>query len=117
MYHFAWLTVVSKRRRYPHLPALKGMSMERRQYYANKVHYIFALSPPPESAETLDYLHGLVWPSLISLELEVDIWRHGAPFMSMLHAGLEHVELSGTQSGGSQYFSDTILLTLLVSNV
>ncbi|KAF2440935.1 hypothetical protein P171DRAFT_85808 [Karstenula rhodostoma CBS 690.94] len=99
-------------RRYPHLPSLKDLPLERRQYYANKVHYVFALSPPVGSAETLDYLEGLSWPHLKSLELEVDMQRHGASFTSMLHAGLEHVELSGCQSGGSQYFVETILPTL-----
>jgi hypothetical protein len=91
------------------------MPLERRQYYADKVHHVFSLCPPLGSAETLDYLDGLSWPNLKSLELEVDLQRHGAPFISMLHAGLEHVELSGYQSGGSQYFAKTILPTLFVS--
>ncbi|KAJ4344753.1 uncharacterized protein N0V89_012497 [Didymosphaeria variabile] len=103
-----WLVM----RRYPHLPSLKHMPLERRQYYANKVHYVFSLSPPPGSVETLDYLTGLAWPNLKSLELEVDLQRYGSPYISMLHAGLEHVELSGYQSGGSKYFTDTILPTL-----
>lgn len=64
---------------------------------------------------TLDYLEGLSWPNLKSLELEVDLQLYGAPLKSMLHDGLEHVELSGFQSGGSQYFGDTILPTLFVS--
>ncbi|KAL5389758.1 hypothetical protein DPSP01_002249 [Paraphaeosphaeria sporulosa] len=99
-------------RRYPHLPSLKHMPLERRQYYANKVHQVFALSPPLGGVETLDYLEGLSWLNLKSLELEVDLQLYGAPFRRMLHAGLEHVELSGIQSGGSQYFIETILPTL-----
>ena len=91
------------------------MSPERRQYYANKVHHVFALSPPLGGIETLDYLEALSWPNLKSLELEVDLQLHGAPLRSMLHDGLEHVELSGFQSGGSQYFVDTILPALFVS--
>ncbi|KAJ4301220.1 hypothetical protein N0V90_003311 [Kalmusia sp. IMI 367209] len=62
--------------------------------------------------ETLDYLKDLNWPNLKSLELEVDLQTYGSPFVGMLHDGLEHVELSGNQSGGSRYFADTILSTL-----
>ncbi|KAF9730405.1 hypothetical protein PMIN06_008781 [Paraphaeosphaeria minitans] len=102
-------------RRYPHLPSLKHMPSERRQYYADKVHQVFALSPPMGGAETLDYLEGLSWPNLKSLELEVDLQPYGAPFKSMLHAGLEHVELSGFQSGRSQFFVENILPTLFNS--
>lgn len=91
------------------------MPVERRQYYANKVYLVFSLSPPLGSTETLDYLEGLSWPNLKNLELEVDLQRYGSPFKSMLHAGLEHLELSGCQSGGSQYFIETILPTIFVS--
>ena len=99
-------------KRYPHLPALKFMDMERRQYYANKVHQIFSLSPPPGHPETLDYLDNLEWSSLKSLELEVDFIGHGAKFLNMLHPGLEHFELSGMQSGGATYFADVVLPSL-----
>jgi len=102
-------------RRYPHLPALKEMSIERRQYYANKVQRVFALSPPPGSTDSLEYLEGLAWPSLKRLELEVDVMRHGIHFAGMVHAGLEHLEISGFQSGDSNYFSEVVLPALLVS--
>jgi hypothetical protein len=102
-------------RRYPHLPALKGMPIERRQYYAAKVQYVYALSPAPGHDDALDYLETLAWPKLKSLELEVDFMRHGASFASMLHAGLEHLDISGFQSGDSQYFSAAVLPALLVS--
>jgi hypothetical protein len=102
-------------RRYPHLPALKEMSFERRQYYANKVQRVFALSPPLGDADPLDYLDGLAWPNLKTLELEVDIMRHGIRFASMVHSGLERLEILGFQSGDSNYFSEVILPALLVS--
>ena len=91
------------------------MTPERRQFYASKVQHIFLLSPPPGSTETLEYLDGLVWPQLKSLELEADLQEYNSSFINMLHDGLEHVELSGYQSGGSKYFSETILPTLFVS--
>lgn len=102
-------------KRYPHLPALRGMDAKRRQYYANKVEQVFSLSPPLGHPETLDYLDGLEWPNLKSLELEVDFQRHGSKFASMLHARLEHVELSGCQSGGSRYFAEGVIPALMVS--
>lgn len=102
-------------KRYPHLPALKGMDADRRQYYADKAQRIFSLSPPPGHSETLDYLDGLMWPNLKSLELEIDFQRYGMKFASMLHAEVEHVELSGLQSGESTYFVETVLPALFVS--
>ena len=102
-------------RRYPHLPALKDMSLERKQYYASKVHHVFALSPPPESTDLPNYLEGLTWPNLRILELEVDFMRHGVYFASMLDAGLEQLEISGFQSGGPKDFSEVVLSALLVS--
>jgi hypothetical protein len=102
-------------RRYPHLPALREMSPERKQYYANKVSQIFLLGPPPGHAETLEYLDGLQWPNLKVLEMEIDFAHHGAKFLPMLHSGLERVELSGFQSGGAAYFKDVVLPSLLVS--
>ncbi|KAF2003508.1 hypothetical protein P154DRAFT_401502, partial [Amniculicola lignicola CBS 123094] len=95
--------------RYPHLPALKLMEPERRQYHANKVQRIFTVGPPADHWETLDYLDGLEWPALKYLEMEVDFVRHGTRFLPMLHSGLEHFELSGEQTGGSKYFADAVL--------
>lgn len=90
------------------------MAPGRRQYYANKVHCIFAMGPSLDDEEALEYLDGLQWPNLKSLELEVDIQEHGLPLMSMLHDGLEHIELSGYQSGGSKYFTEIILGIIFV---
>jgi len=102
-------------RRYPHLPALGEMPVERRQYYANKVQHVFAMSPPPGNIESLEVLRELSWPGLKSLELEVDFSRHGHCFTSMLHSGLAHLELSGVQSADSKFFCETVLPSLLVS--
>jgi hypothetical protein len=104
-------------RRYPHLPALRTMNPERRQHYANKVRQIFSMGPAAGSTETLDYLDGLKWPSLQVLELEIDFVRHGSRFLPMLHAGLEHLEFSGSQSCDGAYFRDILLPTLLVGSL
>lgn len=101
-------------KRYPHLPAFKAMAPARRQYYANKVHQVFTLSPPVGDPETLEFLDGLEWPNLKALELEVDFGRHAAKFLPMLHSGLEQLDLSGVQSGGGKYFKDTLLPSLFV---
>jgi hypothetical protein len=101
-------------KRYPHLPVLRNMTFERRQYYANKVEHLFVLSPSNGELETLDYLEGLQWPNLKSLELEVDFHQHGDKCLAMLHTGLEYLEISGFQSGGSKYFSEMLLPSLFV---
>jgi len=82
-------------RRYPHLTALKSMSQERRQYYAEKVQRIFSLGPPSGSIEAPDYLDGLTWPNLKCLEFELDFRKHVVHFATMFHDGLEKLELSG----------------------
>ncbi|CAI6341545.1 unnamed protein product [Periconia digitata] len=102
-------------RRYPHLPALRWVSPERRQYYADKVQQVFVMSPPDDSASDLDYLKGLRWPNLKSLEFEVDFLRHGGVFADMLHGGLERLELLGMQSGDSTYISGIVLPELFNS--
>jgi len=104
-------------KRYPHLPALKTMESARRQYYANKVQTLFSIGPPPDSLESLEYLDHLAWPNLKSLELEVDLQRHGAKYSSMVHAGLEHLEISGFQSGGRAYFVNMVFGSLLVGRL
>ncbi|KAF2652548.1 hypothetical protein K491DRAFT_681268 [Lophiostoma macrostomum CBS 122681] len=100
-------------RRYPHLPALRDMDPERRQYYASKVQQLFTMGPPSRQPESLDFLDGLQWPRLKSLELEIDFIRHGHKFLSMLSPGLEHIELSGLQSCSSAYFAEVVLPSLL----
>jgi hypothetical protein len=103
-------------KRYPHLPALDTMEQTRRQYYADKIQRIFSMGPSPEGPMGLDYLDDLVWPNLKSLELELDLQKHGAKFASMMHPGLEHLEISGVQSGGSAHFVDVVFPSLLVRN-
>ncbi|KAJ4370733.1 hypothetical protein N0V83_005254 [Neocucurbitaria cava] len=98
---------------YPHLPALKGMDINRRQWYANKVERLFVLGPSLDSAEDPAYLEGLMWPNLKYLELEVDWKTHGKSFEAMLHGGLEHLEFSGSQSGDSKFITDVILPALV----
>lgn len=100
-------------KRYPHLPALQNMRPARRQYYASKIERIFSLGPPPDRTEPLDYLDNLAWPNLKSLELEVDLQRHGAKFSSMMHPRLEHLEISGIQSGGSTFFVEVVFPSML----
>lgn len=102
-------------KRYPHLPAMAHTTTERQQWYANKVERLFVLSPSPDSGEDLVFLKRLDWPKLKYLELEVDWKRHGSSLQHMLHANLEHLEISTAQSGGSTYIAETLLLTLINS--
>ncbi|KAF1954025.1 hypothetical protein CC80DRAFT_477034 [Byssothecium circinans] len=93
-------------RRYPRLPALKIIAPDRRQYYADKVQRVFVVNSP---AGSMEYLDGLQWPNLRTLESGVDFARHGEEFRSMLHGGLKHLELSGYQSGDSRHFENEVL--------
>ena len=102
---------------YPHIPALASMEPERRQYYANKVRKIFIISPPTESAVSLECLTDLKWPLLRSLEMEVDFARHGDQIRSMLHSKLQHLEVAGYISEGQEYFKQFLLPTIFVSSV
>ncbi|KAF2644345.1 hypothetical protein P280DRAFT_392319 [Massarina eburnea CBS 473.64] len=96
-------------RQYPHVPALRGVAPDRRQWYANKVESMFAMSPLDSDGEELVYLEALAWPNTKALEFEVDFSRHGQRFKGMLHSGLEHLEISGSQTGGSKHFAETVL--------
>lgn len=100
-------------RRYPHLPALSSIRNDRRQWYASKVQRAFIVSPEPDAAEDLEYLETLSWPSLKTLELEVDWKRHGKSLYHMLKANLEHLEISGEQSGSSKYIAEVVLPAFL----
>jgi hypothetical protein len=96
-------------KRYPHLPALRVMTPDRRQWYANKVERLFVFGPSPESGDDLAYLDGLEWPRLKILELDVDWKTHGSSIGRMLHPGLEKLEFLGPQSGNSDYIAGTVL--------
>lgn len=102
-------------KRYPHLPALERMQPDRRQWYAEKVERLFVLSPQSDLGGDLDYLEHLEWPHLQSLELDADWKRHGQSLRRMLHSQLEHLEVSGSQTGDSTYIADTLLPTLFAS--
>lgn len=100
-------------RRYPHLPALREMNLERRQWYANKIERLYVLGPPLEDGEDLTYLEGLTWPRLKNLELEVDWRTHGKSLGSLLHPGISHLEFSGSQTGDAKYIAEVVLPALL----
>jgi hypothetical protein len=100
-------------RRYPYVPALKNMSKDRQQWYAKKVEWLYIMSPTLENGEDLVYLEDLAWPSLQSLQLDVDWARHGHSLRHILQSKLEHVEISTTRPGDSTYVADTLLPTLL----
>jgi hypothetical protein len=102
-------------KRYPHLPALREMQVERQLWYANKVERLFVMSPSPDEGDDMTYLEPLEWPNLKYLELEVDWKRHGNSLQRMLHAKLEHLELSAPQSGGSRYITEQLLPNLFTS--
>lgn len=99
-------------RRYPHLPAMQRIPIERRKWYASKVERIYLLSPPSENGEDLGYLEQLEWPCLKSLELEGDWGGHDRVLNHMLHQNLEHLEISATPSGDSTYIAKTLLFKL-----
>ena len=102
-------------RRYPHVPALEFMPLNRKQYYASKVQRIFVTNPTGDFSEMLEYLDGLRWPNLRTLESEVDLARFGRSLRSMLHGGLNRLKLSGYQSGGPKYLADVVLPMVFVS--
>jgi hypothetical protein len=103
-------------KRYPHVPALKGLPQARQQWYAEKVEWLYIVSPTLESGEDLEYLEQLAWPRLKSLELDVDWKRHGHSLRHTLHSKLEHIEISAAQSGDSTYIAETLLPTLFKSS-
>ncbi|EOA81050.1 hypothetical protein ACJQWK_10069 [Exserohilum turcicum] len=98
-------------RRYPHLPALYDMPVDRRQWYADKVERLFVPSPT-DNGVGLAYLQGLDWPSLETLELDIDWRKHNKHIGSMLHAGLQHLKLLGPQSSDLGDVTHTVLSAL-----
>ncbi|KAF2854492.1 hypothetical protein T440DRAFT_464651 [Plenodomus tracheiphilus IPT5] len=99
-------------KRYPHIPALETMDVNRRQWYANKVERLFVTGPASED-DGLAYLEGLVWPNLKTLELEVNWQMHGRSLAGMLHANLQQLDFSGEQTADSDYIASTILPALV----
>lgn len=98
-------------RRYPYIPALARMPFERRQWYANKVEKAW-IAHPAQGGPELSYLGRLHWPLLETLELEVDWQQHQIHLTSLLHEGLAQLELSASQTGGSQHTSESTLPVL-----
>ncbi|KAF2013625.1 hypothetical protein BU24DRAFT_241849 [Aaosphaeria arxii CBS 175.79] len=103
-------------KRYPYLPALHLIEPTRRQYYASKIQHLFYRSLISEKQETtLDFLNTLNWSNLKTLELEIDLSADRAQFSALLHPSLEHLELSGTQSGTSSELASSVLPSLFSS--
>jgi len=101
-------------RRYPHLPALQHMSLDRQQWYTNKIERLFVLGPIEDEAD-LAYLEGLEWPNLKTLELEADWKKYEKAISPMLHSGLQHLEFLGPQSSESAHVVAIILPTFFKS--
>ncbi|OAL06484.1 hypothetical protein IQ06DRAFT_483 [Phaeosphaeriaceae sp. SRC1lsM3a] len=99
-------------KRYPFLPALARMQLDRRQFYAAKIESVFVLSPSLANGEDLAYLHDLKWPALRCLEVDVDWQKDGAHIQNMLHAELENIDISGERLGGSSYIVEAVLATV-----
>ncbi len=89
------------------------MQHNRRQTYANKVEKLHLSNRSDESENDFDYLKGLRWPHLRSLELELDVQPYALGFGTLLHAGLESLAITGTQSGDSAYLAEVTLPSLL----
>lgn len=102
-------------KRYPYLRALTSMPLERRQWYAAKIESIFVLSPALDSGEDLAFLHNLELPALKCLELDVDWQQHGSQIQTMLHSGLEYLDISGERLGSSSYVVETIFAAVFAS--
>lgn len=97
----------------PNLSALKWMQHDRRQVYASKVEQLQLSDPQDESDNEYDYLRDLEWPRLKSLELNLDWQLYQHHLRGLLHADLESLTVSGTQSGGSSYVAQVTLPALL----
>ncbi|KAF2804293.1 uncharacterized protein BDZ99DRAFT_452187 [Mytilinidion resinicola] len=97
---------------YPHLLAMADMPLKRKQYYANKIRKVFIMSPLPGSPISLEHLRDLQWPLLESLEMDINFAWHGDQIRSMMGPNLKHLELSGYQSEGAEYFGHFVLPTI-----
>lgn len=97
----------------PNLSALKSMQHGRRQIYASKVEQLQLSDPQDESDNEYDYLRDLDWPRLKSLELNLDWQLYQHNIRDLLHAGLDSLTVTGTQSGGSSYVAQVTLPALL----
>lgn len=96
----------------PDVSALKWMQHERRQVYANKIEQL-QLADPEDESDDYEYLKDLTWPTLKSLEVDLDWQSYQHHLRGLLHPGLESLTVTGTQSGGSTYVSQVTLPGLL----
>ncbi|KAF9692261.1 hypothetical protein EKO04_009774 [Ascochyta lentis] len=97
----------------PDISALKRMQPRRRQKYANKIEQVQLSDAADESDEDYEYLKDLEWPKLKSLEVDLDWQLHQHHLRALLHADLEHLIVTGRQSGGSSYVAQVTLPALL----
>ncbi|KAF2624404.1 hypothetical protein BU25DRAFT_160890 [Macroventuria anomochaeta] len=97
----------------PSLLALRWMQHDRRQLYASKVEQLQLSDPQDESDDDYEYLKELVWPRLKSLEVDLDWQSYQHHLRGLLHAKMESLTVTGTQSGGSAYVTQVTLPALL----
>lgn len=99
-------------RQTPNLSAIKCMRRDRRQLYANKVEQLQLSDAQDENDEDYEYLRGLEWPRLKSLELNLDWQLYQHNLRELLHADLQSLTITGPQSGGSSYVAQVTLPAL-----
>lgn len=96
-------------KRYPPLPALAHIAIERRQLYADMIESLFVRQPSAEEDEDFDFLASLDWSNLKNLDLELDWTMHERGLKRTLHPGLETVELVGVQQRDSRLIAQEFL--------
>ena len=96
----------------PNISALKWMQHDRRQLYASKIEQLQLSDPQNESDNEYEYLKDLEWPKLKTLDLNLDWQLYQHHLRGLLHAGLENLTVTGTQSGGSSYVAQVTLPAL-----
>lgn len=97
---------------FPDLSALRWMQHDRRQLYANKIKQL-QLSKRSDENNDYDYLKALRWPSLKSLEVDLDWQSYEHNLRGLLHPGLESLLVTGTQFGHSTHLAKVTLPALL----
>ncbi|KAF1924406.1 uncharacterized protein M421DRAFT_281875 [Didymella exigua CBS 183.55] len=100
-------------KQHPDLSALKWMQHDRRKVYASKVEQLQLSDLQDENDNEYEYLRGLEWPRLKSLGLHIDWQLYQHNIRELLHADLESLAVTGTQSGGSSYVAQVTLPALL----
>lgn len=93
----------------PNLSALKWMQHDRQQLYASKIQQLQLSDPHDENDDEYEFLKDLEWPGLKSLDVDLDWQSHQHHLRGLLHANLESLTVTGTQSGGSAYVMQVTL--------